>query len=86
LAQAFVTDPLFEWSFPDEPSRIEATAARRVIQRGLAAATDAGVGVHLETTNGTTLSFYESLGFAVTNSFTLESGGPAASTLWRDPT
>ena len=181
LAQAFVTDPLLEWIFPDQPTRLDATAAwmglfveeyllhahvdtvevdgdvvavalwrrpgeapipypeypsipgllgalvgderqraigqavrafaaarpdqpygylhflavapshqgrgfgRQVIRRGLAAATDAGVGVHLETTNGTTLSFYDSLGFAVTNSFTLESGGPAAWTLWRDP-
>jgi ribosomal protein S18 acetylase RimI-like enzyme len=65
---------------PDHQGR---RLGRQVIQPGLDEATAAGVGVHLETTNRATLPFYDSLGFSVTNEFTLECGGPAAWTLWR---
>ncbi len=65
------------------PSHQGRRLGRQVIQPGLDMASSAGVGVHLETTNGATLPFYDSLGFGVTNSFTLDSGGPAAWTLWR---
>ena len=56
---------------------------RQVIMPGLDAATAAGFGAHLETTNPRNLSFYRSLGFQVTTEIALEHDGPPASILWR---
>jgi ribosomal protein S18 acetylase RimI-like enzyme len=56
---------------------------KKLIQRGLDAATAAGVGVHLETTNPTTIGFYESLGFEVSHELALEPDGPPAWAMWR---
>jgi ribosomal protein S18 acetylase RimI-like enzyme len=65
------------------PDRQGQGLGRQLIQRGLDAATSAALGVHLETTNPTTLAFYRSLGFDVSHEFTLEPDGPPAWTMWR---
>ena len=56
---------------------------KQLIQLGLDSTSSTGLGVHLETTNPTTIGFYESLGFAVTHEFPLEPDGPPAWTMWR---
>jgi ribosomal protein S18 acetylase RimI-like enzyme len=56
---------------------------RQVIQPGLAAAEAAGLGVELESTNPENLSFYRSLGFAVTRELVIEPDGPPAWAMWR---
>ncbi|HEX3087850.1 MAG TPA: GNAT family N-acetyltransferase [Ilumatobacteraceae bacterium] len=56
---------------------------KQLIQLGLDSTSSTGLGVHLETTNPTTIGFYESLGFAVTHEFRLEPDGPPAWTMWR---
>jgi ribosomal protein S18 acetylase RimI-like enzyme len=56
---------------------------KQLIQRGLDAASSTGLGVHLETTNPTTIGFYESLGFTMTHEFRIEPDGPPAWTMWR---
>lgn len=58
---------------------------RRVLAPGLAAADEVGLGTHLETTNRRNVPFYESLGFEVTGSIRLPSGGPEAWAMWRLP-
>ena len=56
---------------------------RRVAAPGIAAATEAGLGVQLETTNPRNPPFYRSLGFEETSQFTLGPDGPAAWSMWR---
>ena len=58
------------------PSHQGRRLGREVVQPGLDAASDARLPAYLETTNRRNLSFYLSMGFEVTNHFTLDDDGP----------
>lgn len=58
---------------------------REVLAPGLARATGAGLGVHLETTNARAVPFYERLGFEVTAQIALGDDGPPLWAMWRSP-
>ena len=65
------------------PAHQKTGLGRRVIQPGLDAAAQRGLGVHLETTKLANVGFYRSLGFAVTSEFVLEPAGPKAWAMFR---
>ena len=93
LARAFVDDPLMAWFFPDPDIRPHAylhvlgvdPAVRgrglggEVLERGLAAAREAGLVACLETMNAANVQFYVRHGFAVRAEVALAHGGP---TVW----
>ncbi|PSL05456.1 acetyltransferase (GNAT) family protein [Haloactinopolyspora alba] len=58
---------------------------RRVVEPGLRRAEQAGLGVHLETTNQDNLAFYRQLGFEVSGEVHLAPDGPTMWAMWRDP-
>ena len=55
----------------------------RVVEPGLAAAGQSGLGAHLETTNPSNIPFYRSLGFEVTGHHKLGPTGPEMWALWK---
>lgn len=57
---------------------------RMVIEPGLMAAGQAGLGAHLETTNSSNIPFYRSIGFEVSGHHKLGPTGPEIWALWRD--
>ncbi|GHG44461.1 N-acetyltransferase [Flavimobilis marinus] len=68
-----------------DPERQGRGRGREVLAPGLARATGAGLGVHLETTNARAVPFYERLGFEVTAQITLGDDGPPLWAMWRSP-
>ena len=56
----------------------------QVVQPGLAAASQSGLGAHLETTNPSNIPFYRSLGFEVRGHRKLGPTGPEMWALWKD--
>ena len=56
----------------------------QVLEPGLAAAGQLGLGAHLETTNPSTIPFYRSLGFEVSGHHKLGPTGPEMWALWKD--
>lgn len=57
----------------------------RVIQPGVDASAKLGLGTQLETMNRRNLPFYRSAGFDITQTITLEPGGPEVFGMWRPP-
>lgn len=57
---------------------------RMVVEPGLMAAGQAGLGAHLETTNPACIPFYRSIGFEVSGHHKLGPAGPEIWALWRD--
>jgi len=67
------------------PSQQGHGLGRQLVLHGLQRASNAGVGVYLESTNSRNLPFYASCGFRRIGEFTLEPGGPPAFRLWWQP-
>lgn len=65
------------------PAHQRTGLGRRVIQPGIDAAAQRGLGVHLETAKLANVGFYRSLGFEVTSEFVLEPAGPPAWAMFR---
>jgi len=59
---------------------------RMVVEPGLMAAGQSGLGAHLETTNSSNIPFYRSIGFEVSGHHKLGPTGPEIWALWRDAT
>ena len=57
---------------------------RMVVEPGLMAAGQSGLGAHLETTNPACIPFYRSIGFEVSGHHKLGPTGPEMWALWRD--
>lgn len=67
------------------PDRRRRGLGRRVVEPGLRRAEQAGLGVHLETTNPDNLAFYRRLGFEVSGEARLTTDGPTMWAMWRAP-
>jgi ribosomal protein S18 acetylase RimI-like enzyme len=57
---------------------------RIVVEPGLLAAAQSGLGAHLETTNPSNIPFYRSIGFEVSGHHKLGPSGPEIWALWKD--
>jgi|SRR5690625_1908315 len=58
------------------PDRQGLGLGRRLIEQGMARATEYGVPVHLETTSEPAVRFYQQVGFEITGELDLPGGGP----------
>ena len=58
---------------------------RAAVEPVLAAASEAALGVHLETTNPANLGFYRHLGFDTAGHVRLTGDGPQLWAMWREP-